>query len=546
MPYLSLLILCGSLLLAGCSGNPDPSEHPKTNKDQAQGVINPEQNGCRRCHLPHQDKAHTFSCSTCHAGDETSNDKQVAHTGLIATPAHPATMNQACGQCHQNQVAGVAQSLHLTLAREVNLVRKSFGAVEELADLTRIPNADAPETPLALADDLLRRRCLRCHLYSSGDLYPAVNHGTGCAACHLDFRNGSATPTFLKTPGDKQCLQCHYGNWVGADYHGRFEHDFNDEYRTPYTTKEPFSRPYGVEYHQLSPDIHQQRGMICVDCHSGAELMNGHPREGAQAIQCQDCHRAQDLEKKLPANVSLVQGKPSFKNNSDLFSSKNGIRGRKEMEKSIGYFLTAPKYFLQSKGDNRQHEIPLMRDPAHTASQETITCQACHAQWAFNDGETHLLRNDTNEYDTFWKLTTQGSWEVENLLTQNLNSDTASTLPPTMRDKISGEEKKGIWHQGYTMRRWESVQLGRDEKGRISVMRPLLDLHLSWLDDKNKVRFDAVAAQATPASPATQGANKGLQPYTPHTTGHAGLFYRQRLQEFYRLEKAGKDEKQQR
>jgi hypothetical protein len=239
--------------------------------------------------------------------------------------------------------------------------------------------------------------------------------------------------------------------------------------------------------------------------------MNGPRKDCAKTIQCQDCHRAQDLKKKLPANVSLVQG----------------------------------NYFLQSKGDNRQHEIPLMRDPAHAASQETITCQACHAQWAFNDGETHLLRNDTNEYDAFWKLTTQGSWEVEKILTHNLNSDTASTLPPTMRDKISGEEKKGIWHQGYTMRRWESVQLGRDEKGRISVMRPLLALHISWLDDKNKVRFDAVAAQATPAPPAAQGANKGLRPYTPHTTGPAGLFYRQRLQEFYQLEKAEKDKKQQ-
>jgi len=37
------------------------------------------------------------------------------------------------------------------------------------------------------------------------------------------------------------------------------------------------------------------------------------------------------------------ESKPSFKNNSYFFSSKNGIRGRKEMKKSIGYFLTAPK-----------------------------------------------------------------------------------------------------------------------------------------------------------------------------------------------------------
>jgi tRNA1Val (adenine37-N6)-methyltransferase len=36
------------------------------------------------------------------------------------------------------------------------------------------------------------------------------------------------------------------------------------------------------------------------------------------------------------------ESKPSFKNNSCLFSFTDGIRGRKEIDKSISYFLTAP------------------------------------------------------------------------------------------------------------------------------------------------------------------------------------------------------------
>ncbi len=501
MSYLSFFLVC-SLFLAGCSDTPKPSEQSKkTDSKETHIVINPEQNGCKRCHMPHQDKAHGFSCSTCHAGNDAGNDQENAHAGLISQPAQPASMVQTCGKCHPAQVTGVTQSIHFTLASEINIVRKAFGAEETLTGITQLPIADAPTTPLQLADDLLRRRCLRCHPYSSGDPYPYVNHGTGCAACHLDFTNGAPTShTFLPTPGDKQCLQCHYGNWVGSDYYGRFEHDFNAEYRTPYTTKEPFARPYGVEYHQLAPDIHQQKGLICVDCHSGAELMHSQ-KTGTQkrdTILCQDCHLQQSLEKFLPSNVS------------------------REKE----------RYLLHSKGDNRQHEIPLMRNPAHTTFKDSISCQACHAQWAFNDTGVHLLRNDTNEYDAFWKLTTQGSWEVEHILTYNLNPDTSTTLAPTMRDKINGEEKKGLWHQGYTMRRWESIQLGRDTNGRISVMRPVLDLHLSWIDEEHKVRFDAVAAQSN---------NKGLQPYTPHTTGPAGIFYRQRLQDFYRLEKAEKE-----
>ena len=503
MSYLPLLLVC-SLFLAGCSDTSTPSEQSrKPDPEKTNATLNSAQNGCKHCHTPHLDKAHDFSCSTCHAGKDTSNDQKDAHTGLIAQPAHPATMAQICGRCHPAQVAGVTQSIHFTLTPEVNQVRKAFGAQEPLSGLTQIPIVDVPATPLQLADDLLRRRCLRCHLYSSGDRYPYVNHGTGCAACHLDFTDGKPTThTFLPTPGDKQCLQCHYGNWVGADYHGRFEHDFNTEYRTPYTTQEPFIRPYGVEYHQLVPDIHQQKGMICVDCHSGTELMHNR-KSGAQernSILCQDCHLLQNLKKSLPAGVSQEKG----------------------------------RYLLHSKGDNRQHEIPLMRDPAHTASRDSISCQACHAQWAFNDTGVHLLRNDTNEYDAFWRLTTQGSWEVEHILTYNLNPDAPTTLAPTMRDSITGEEKKGIWHMGYTMRRWETIQLGRDTNGRISVMRPILDLHLSWIDEEHKVRFDAVA---------TQSGNKGIQPYTPHTTGAAGLFYQQRLLDFHQLEQAEKERK---
>jgi hypothetical protein len=216
-------------------------------------------------------------------------------------------------------------------------------------------------------------------------------------------------------------------------------------------------------------------------------------KPGTAAVTCQDCHLQANLDQALPLNVAQDNG----------------------------------QYLLYSKGDKKYHDLPLMRNPAHTAYQEAIDCQVCHAQWAFNDTGNNLLRNDTMAYDQFWKLTTQGSWEVENFLEYNLNPDFTTTRPPTMRDKINGEEKKGIWYQGYTMRRWEAIQLGRDADGKISVMRPVLDLHLSWIDEKYKVRFDAVAGHT---------ADKGLEPYIPHTTGPAGMFYRQRLRDFYRLE----------
>lgn len=497
-PLATTLLL---FLLAGCSEatTPQQTNQSASASRSADEFVNPEETGCRHCHREQSPSPHDFSCSICHEGDDTSNDSQVAHRDLITQPAHPLSMATTCGHCHPDQSADVARSKHFTLTDQVNLTRKAFGARETLDDPTQIPIHAAPETPLQLADDLLRRHCLRCHPYSSGDPYPLVGHGTGCAACHMDFSNGSpVSHTFLAAPGDKQCLHCHHGNWVGADYHGRFEHDFNEEYRTPYFTSGPVhgpsNRPYGVEYHQLASDVHQQKGMICVDCHSGAELMN---RPGARAIQCQNCHLRKNLENARPDNV---------------------------IEESGAFFLLSKK--------KQRHPIPLMRHPAHSEYQDTLHCQVCHAQWTFNDIGTHLLRNDTREQDDFWRLTVQGSWEVEQLLTHNLSPDTTTTLPPTMTDKFSGEQKKGIWLQGYTMRRWETIQLGRDENGAISVMRPLLDLHLSWLDENHITRFDSVAAQSS---------RHGLQPYTPHTTGPAGLFYRQRIEEFYQKEQKGEE-----
>jgi hypothetical protein len=48
-----------------------------------------------------------------------------------------------------------------------------------------------------------------------------------------------------------------------------------------------------------------------------------------------------------------------------------------------------------------------------------------------------------------------------------------------------------------------------------------VDLHLSWIDGDEQVRFDNVSS----ASPGTRR-------YAPHTIGKAGLYYEQRLSPF--------------
>ena len=469
--YLLLLVV----ILLGC-----------TDKEQEKTLAARQ---CIDCHTMHTDANHQLLCIRCHKGNTPANDKESAHLRFVPFPAHPDHLAAACGGCHGAIVDKIADSAHFTLAKSTNLFRAAYGASTTLTSFLATPKKSEPETTLELADDLLRRRCFRCHLYNSGDNYPAVSHGTGCAACHMSFIDGKPAAHTWQKPADQQCLSCHYGNYVGFDYYGRFEHDFNVEYRTPYTTTEQHFRPYGVEYHQLQPDVHKLRGMLCIDCHSGSELME---RDGAKP-SCKNCHQLEQLQHALPPRVVARQDQ-----------------------------------FILQGADGKDHTIPIMEHPAHQEQAGKINCQVCHAQWTFNDFGKHFLRSDTDDFSTWANLSVQGSFEVETIVEHNNDFDKTEVMPE-MTDKITGEAELGLWYKGYIMRRWEVPLLGRDKEGNIATMRPILDYRLSWIDEEENVRFDSVPAHSP---------DLGLRPYIPHTTGAAGLFYRQGIERFLATERA--------
>jgi hypothetical protein len=383
-------------------------------------------------------------------------------------------------------VAGSHDSLHFTVKNEINTVRRAFGAAHDLARAEQIPVTESPTTPLELVDDLLRRRCLRCHIGYDGDNYPETLRGVGCAACHLEFSDGRLTShAFVRRTPDQQCLHCHNSNFVGFDYYGRYEHDFHWDYRTPYQKDGgEAARPYGVEYRQLATDVHQQAGLACIDCHPGAGLMAAQP----QTIACRTCH-AFHAETAPPA-LTAEGGQVLF---------------------------TTPR---------QTYQVPQLRHPAHHRYQATATCTACHALWTYNDQGTHLFRQDAEEYEPWEALSIQGSYEVEREIFVNLN--TAEGYPyPFMSDKLTAKGYFGLWHKGYELRRWEFPMICRDDQGRFTTCRPILDLHLTWMNSDGEVIFDNVRPNQAPAH--------GLLPYTPHTIGKAGPFFKERLQTNHHL-----------
>ncbi|MFH1217079.1 MAG: hypothetical protein V1706_11320 [Pseudomonadota bacterium] len=441
--------------------------------------------GCVDCHASTLDRIHQdIACTTCHGGRATALSAEKAHENLIRYPAHPDHMMQSCGPCHGEQVGKAEHSLHFTMKQEVNTVRRAFGAKKDLDSLVSVPQLEEIASIQDLADDMLRRRCLRCHLYFPGDKYGETTRGTGCAACHLEFSAGrAASHAFVGSPADSQCLHCHYGNFVGADYHGRFEHDFHWDYRTPYPKTGESLRPYGVEYHQLSPDVHQKAGLACIDCHRGPELMASNNRPS-----CASCHFWQPGQP-LPGD--------------NLHEKNNTL-------------------VLITRHHGKKLPVPPALHPAHVEWKNKASCAVCHAQWAFTDEGTHLLRLDAEEFDPWEALSVQGSKEVESQIVTSLYGD--ESLPYIfMTDTITGELYSGVWLQGYEVRRWEFPIVCADAGGMLHICRPILDLHLSYVNEEEDVIFDAVKPGNAPP--------RGLVPYAPHTIGKAGPFYKIRLHE---------------
>ncbi|WP_417910186.1 hypothetical protein [Candidatus Electronema sp. PJ] len=472
-----LLIALFLLALVGCREDSPALSPAEGVKEASQAPLLP---GCRSCHADIQlDVSHDFACTECHQGNNETNDKELAHQGLTAQPAAPENIAAACGRCsrcHTEQVEGCGQvATHFTLENEVNLVRNHFGLEPLPGGMNAIPDRSGPpQNKEQLVDDLLRRRCLRCHVQSPGDNYPSVQHGSGCAACHLRKTEGKLASHIFKLPVEQQCLSCHYGNRVGSDFVGMYEHDYGADFRSPQATTALHLRPYGIEQHNLVQDIHRQRGLTCIDCHSGKELFGKQ-----QKITCVACH--------APAVGSV----PPLKN----------IRADKE------------QLFLTTRQDSKEHLIPRLQHPAHARYGDRVDCQVCHAQWSFNDQTTHLLLSYATNTEPWQALKVQSSSEVENFLTGEADK-------PSMTDSLTGQKKPGIWYQGYSLRRWENILIRQDKDGILKVFRPLLDLRLSAIDANGEIiaGLDNITGQGD-----------GLLPYIPHTTGPAGLFYEQRF-----------------
>ncbi len=438
---------------------------------------------CLSCHqgIEAISDTHDFACVQCHQGDDKAKDKQTAHKGMYANPSDGKVVAKTCGtaKCHADQLHKLESSLMATSAGEVNMTRYAWGAQDSVAARYSVNGKGGTKLiPTQkesgqLVDDMLRKKCLRCHVNSPAPNRLGDYRATGCAACHMIYANDGKTMTGdqaiqktqkanleakNKDPKLKmdlsgliskrgypmkhrlttaiptiQCVRCHSGNRVGTEYIGLFEHDYEKMYRTPRDRWNAPPAPYGIDQHTLEPDVHYKAGLACIDCHTGSEAMgNGKTLAAAHEateVTCDTCHgtlKAAAKTAKVGKDDAVLKeaaANPNYsvKVGDEVVVSATGAK--------LGHIKkTAKGLVLTSKVSGKQMIIPQLKDvkqqpAAHTVAthMQGMRCSTCHSGWVSMDFGTHLMREDYPSYKK-WKRWREPDPQTLKLLYATLGS----------------------------------------------------------------------------------------------------------------------------
>lgn len=353
--------------------------------------------GCLLCHDQVQGMSPShmgLGCARCHLGDPTSPDAERAHGGLVAVPGNLDTAALTCGQagCHLDLLERVEGSLMGTGRGLIAVDRFVFGE-QDTPDGTD-SWADLGHSP---ADAHLRQMCATCHL---GRIKPEpapiseMSRGGGCVACHIRYPEGERATVRAHAPlmhprltvrvTDDHCFGCHSRSGrISMGYAGWSE-----------TTREPEEVKGESRFRVLedgrvlapqTPDVHFERGMGCVDCHTARETMGDGTQhlhqEDQTEVRCEDCHQSQPERVILPdaldaESLTLLGLRGQIPNPEGYVAAARSGMALVNVEMQSGRVSVRSK--IKEKTWRPAPPDAACQGPDH----EALSCQACHTSWA--------------------------------------------------------------------------------------------------------------------------------------------------------------------
>ncbi len=434
-------------------------------------------------------------------------------------------VDRTCGTCHASEVESLLASLHGTTAGHLSDGYYEMGLLPEKGSRYSVfPQASSPrgggeverlvqvpafqeragqerqgrEELARHYTDLARKECLQCHLWSQGRAvrgrvgFDGDYRGAGCAACHVEYAldglSRSADAAALRTepghprqhrmtraPPTATCSACHYGDAsIGLHFRGLSQLPPNAPGGPdiPGTTSQLLNRVFYLDDRSIvPPDVHHERGMHCIDCHTLGDVMGDGALHGwmenAVEISCSACHGTFTE----PSFLTTERGTPLE-------------HLRREGETVI----------LTSKVDGVEHVVPQVvhvLDPerpeynadaarAMTDVHGEVECYTCHAGWNVNFLGFHFSRQES-----------------------------LSQL-----DLLSGKRTSGrVTTQEKVFATWKSFYAGRNERGAVAPYLTGFSTMGSVWDERGELVLDQVL-------PVTAAGLSGMSMihHQPHST----------------------------
>ncbi len=452
--------------------------------------------GCLSCHagiepISSLSPMKELACQFCHRGHPEAASREDAHSGMWANPSDYRVADKTCGQCHAEILARSRKSLHATSAGIISATRYTWAAQKTKNALyanyaVRDKDGDVPADRGALprldslpsyrpsvsagpfnspADDYLREECLRCHLYSYGMERPGDFRSSGCAACHMPYGddgrykgNDRAVSLHGRVAGSMrgwpikhrltriippaQCIHCHNrGGRTGVSFIGTME---SDGYGSPWSGrpgKKGAVKLHGKDYNHLQPDVHFEKGLYCVDCHTEQDCHGDgniySKKEQAVEIECQDCHgtatRATTLKTSWGNPIDRLQHEGS----KVVLVSVTGERHPVPQVKTI----------IENGPGSARAAMGI------SGHMQALECYACHSRWAPQCYGCHAQQDCT---------TRSHDW----LQNDNVPDETMAGRA------VNAKKACCKWRETRSYLRWESPALGINAEGRVSPFIP--------------------------------------------------------------------------
>jgi hypothetical protein len=372
-------------------------------------------------------------CAACHGGDRSATDAAGAHAGLVRIPGNLSDAARTCGQagCHDAIVARVEHSIMTTMAGVIAVNRRVLG---EPVDPSA-PPPHASRLGTSVADSHLRELCVSCHLgQAKAELGPIgeESRGGGCNACHLVYDAAAkgaleryratpegaprtppaAHPSLTLNPTNDHCFGCHSrSSRIALSYEGW------QELRGAPSRPDARVRALadGRRLEHIAPDVHHERGLECIDCHTAWEVMGSGAvvaRKSDQVrIACADCHAAR--LNGVPASAADPESRALLALRKWTVGPSQRLGAGRNGDVLVNVLVDEDgRGTLRRKRTSATHPL---KPPAQACragkGHARLACASCHSAWAPRCTTCHTEFDPKDEgFDHLAQEWVQGTW----------------------------------------------------------------------------------------------------------------------------------------